>query len=426
MRYIFLIFLQGVILMSATLKELTTNNTTIPVIYEKYTTLPIFNLQLVFTNSGYIYDGSKKGITHLSANLLNEGTKKDGAVAFARKLENKAISIDTNTGLETFVIELSCLKEDYKQALKYLYELLKDPNITQDTLQKLQTLQLSNISQKEDDFDYVASKNLKKIQFPNTPLSSTKLGDAQAVGQITLDDVANRLKQILSVNNLIIVVGGDIQYKEFKKSFIPILTLLNTTKSVPFQRYRPDEKQKVSTITKETQQAYIYFSSPFDMKYNSKDAYKAKVASFILGSSGFGSRLMEQIRVKAGLAYSAYGYIENKKSYSQFTGYLQTKLQNQSKAQKMVQDIVNQFVQDGVTQEELDAAKQFLSGSEPLRTETFSQRLNRAFNLYYKGLSFDYPQKELENINKLTLNELNNFIKQHKEITKLSFSIVTK
>jgi predicted Zn-dependent peptidase len=162
------------------------------------------------------------------------------------------------------------------------------------------------------------------------------------------------------------------------------------------------------------------------MKYNSKDTYKAKVASFILGSSGFGSRLMEQIRVKAGLAYSAYGYIENKKSYSQFTGYLQTKLQNQSKAQKMVQDIVNQFVQDGVTQEELDAAKQFLSGSEPLRTETFSQRLNRAFNLYYKGLSFDYPQKELENINKLTLNELNDFIKQHKEITKLSFSIVTK
>ncbi|MCK5295105.1 MAG: insulinase family protein, partial [Arcobacteraceae bacterium] len=62
----------------------------------------------------------------------------------------------------------------------------------------------------------------------------------------------------------------------------------------------------------------------------------------------------------------------------------------------------------------------------PLRTETFSQRQNRAFNLYYKGLKQNYPQKELELIENLTVEQLNNFIKSHSEITKLSFSIVTK
>ena len=135
---------------------------------------------------------------------------------------------------------------------------------------------------------------------------------------------------------------------------------------------------------------------------------------------------MEEIRVKNGLAYSAYGNITNNKSHSHFTGYLQTKLDNTKKAKKMVKKIVNEFVKNGVTKKELQAAKNFLMGSEPLRTETFAQRLNRAFHLYYKNLSFDYPTQELEKINKLTVEDLNQFIKKHDEINKLSFSVVTK
>jgi predicted Zn-dependent peptidase len=161
------------------------------------------------------------------------------------------------------------------------------------------------------------------------------------------------------------------------------------------------------------------------MSSKDKDNYKAKVASFILGGSGFGSRLMEEIRVKRGLAYSAYGYTSINKSHSYFTGYLQTKIENQKQAQKLVSKIVDDFVKKGATKEELNSAKKFLQGSEPLRTETFSQRQNRAFNLYYKGLDFDYPKKELELINNLTLKELNSFIKQHNEIKDLSFLIVT-
>jgi predicted Zn-dependent peptidase len=92
----------------------------------------------------------------------------------------------------------------------------------------------------------------------------------------------------------------------------------------------------------------------------------------------------------------------------------------------MVQKIVDEFVENGVTKKELKAAKNFLTGSEPLRTETFSQKLNRAFLLYYKNLPFDYPKQELEKINQLSLKELNSFIKEHQEIKQLSFSIVSK
>ena len=234
------------------------------------------------------------------------------------------------------------------------------------------------------------------------------------------------MSSILNINNLIIVAGGDIKYNELKKDIKPILEYIKKSKNSSVKRIEFSKKQQTKTIKKETQQAYIYFSSPFFLDVNSKENYKAKVASFILGGSGFGSRLMEEIRVKNGLAYSAYGHISNKKSHSHFTGYLQTKLENRKKAKDMVVNIVEDFVKNGVTQDELDSAKKFLLGSEPLRTETFSQRLNRAFMLYYKDLDFDYPEKELNMINTLSVDDLNKFIKSHKEITKLSFSIVTK
>ncbi len=412
--------------MSATIKEINYNKTKIATIFEKHESLPIFNMQLVFTNSGYINDKKLSGITNITSKILNEGTKKDGAVNFARKLENEAISINTSTGFETFVIEVSCLATEYKTALNFLEQLLNDPNTTQKTLAKIKTLQISKLKQKENDFDYVASSNLKKITYKNTPLEYQSSGSIKSISKIQLDDIKNNLSHILNLDNLIIAVGGDIKFEEFKKNIQPILKHITPQGKTKVNKINISKESKESIIKKETQQSYIYFSSPYNMNYDSHDIYKSKVASFVLGSSGFGSRLMENIRVKHGLAYSAYGHTINQKSYSHFTGYLQTKLDNTTKAKNMVSKIIKEFVKKGITQKELDAAKNFLSGSEPLRTETFSQRLNRAFHLYYRGLPFDYPQKELEKIQKLTLEDINKFIKSHKEIENLSFSIVTK
>ena len=217
-----------------------------------------------------------------------------------------------------------------------------------------------------------------------------------------------------------------MKFKEFKEDIKDTLKFIKPQGKSQLNKIVSSKEIKEDTIIKDTEQSYIYFASPFNINFDSEDSYKAKIASFILGGSGFGSRLMEEIRVKNGLAYSAYGNIVNSKSHSHFTGYLQTKLENTQKAKKMVTKIVNEFVKKGVTKKELEAAKNFLTGSEPLRTETFSQKLNRAFHLYYKNLPFDYPKIELEKINKLTVKELNNFIQKHQEIKELSFSVVTK
>jgi len=426
LKILLTIFILQGFLVSATIKHITVNDQDIPVIFEKQKTLPTFNLQLVFQNSGYIQDKSKSGLCDTTCSLLNEGTKELGSVKFANKLESKAISLHTAHGFETLVIELSSLKDQYNNAINLLDQLLKDPNYTQDTLHKIKTKAIGRLQRKQNDFDYIAKNQLKKLLFKDTPLQNPSKGTVESINKLKIEDIKDFVNSNLTLSNLIIVVGGDIEFKNIKKDIKNLIKSLPKGKSSQLPKIEASANSETKEIIKDTQQAYIYFGSPFKIDSNDKDVYIAKVASFILGGSGFGSRLMEEIRVKRGLAYSAYGMVSINKSYSYFTGYLQTKLANAKQAQKIVKSEIEKFVKDGVTQKELDAAKQFLQGSEPLRTETLSQRQNRAFQLYYKGLPLDYPKTELEKIQKLSLEKLNNFIKKHDEINNLSFSIVRK
>ncbi len=422
---IIFLFLEGV-LMSQSLSSIEIKGVKVPVIFEKDSHLPIASLQLVVQKSGSIEDGKKAGLARFTASILNEGNKKLGSIGFSSELDQRAISLSTNSGTETFVFELSCLKEQFAFGISMLKKLINDPNFTQESFSKVKSQTIGYLSNKESDFDYIANVNLKKLIYRDTAIEHPYSGDLKSIKNLTLEDVENFYKNHLDLSNLIIVVGGDIKEDEFKKLIDPLLNTLKKGKKRELGWFSANGDEQEKIVKKDTEQAYIYFGAPLLMKSGDKDAYKSKVASFILGASGFGSRLMEEVRVKNGLAYSVYSRNSITKSHSSFTGYLQTKTNNLDKAKKLVKDVIVNFVKIGATADELEQAKKFLLGSEPLRNETLSQRLNRAFHEYYEGYKLGHSKVVLDEIEKLSLKDLNDFIKKHDEITKLSYSIVTK
>lgn len=426
LRFLLTIFIIKGVLMSAEVKHFEIDNVEIPVIYEHSGDVPIVNIQLIFRDSGSIEDNNLSGLAKMSSAMLGEGTKKDGSVGFATKLESRAIHLSIGSGVETFYFDFSSLKSEYKSGIKLIKELLNDPNLTKETLEKVKGRQIGKLLSKESDYDYIANTNLKELLFKNTPVGSSPGGSVESIKKIALKDVKAFLNSHLSTKRLIVLAGGDIEFDEVKKTLTPIIKMFSKGKkyALPFFEANGDEATKV--VDKDTEQAYVYFGSPLAIKPADADVYKAKVAAFILGSSGFGSRMMEEIRVKRGLAYSAYMRYNIYKSHSFAFGYLQTKLESEKEAIKVVKEVVAEFVKNGAKQKELDDAKKFILGSEPLRNETLSQRLGRAFDEYYKGLPIGFHKEELELIKNLKLKDLNDFIKQHSEIQDLSFSIVSK
>lgn len=412
--------------MAAIVSEVEVKGTKVPLIFEENSHLPIVSMQIVFTNSGQL-SSQKDGLVGMSASLLNEGTLKGGSIGFATKLDDKAITISSYAGRENFVIVVSALKSEFKSAVKLLDELLTDPNYTQDTLSKLKMQKYGWLEQKKSDFDYLGALTLRQNLFEGTGLARDYEGTQKSIRSITLEDMKEFIHTHLGFNNAIMVIGGDVSIDEANSTTSKILSRLPYIDPKILPKIKASDKEIIKyNFNSDTQQAYVYFGAPFDFDYSSNEQYKAKIMEYILGGGGFGSRIMEEIRVKRGLAYSAYASLQRTKSASYLSGYLQTKLENEAKAKELVREVVNKFITEGITQKELDEAKEFLVGSEALRVETLSQRLNRAFDDYYYGRPQGFSVQQNKLIESVSLKEMNEFIASHGEIGKISFGIVTK
>jgi len=425
-KLLVILLMLGQIIMAATVEKIQIKGAEIPVIFEEDKRLPLVTIQFIFQNSGSITDTTKAGLAKFSAKIMNEGSKQLGSTAFAEALEARAIHISASTGKETFVIELGCLKDELNEALKYFTILLQDPNLTQEAIDKVKTTTIGAISSRASDYDYVASNELNKLLYKGTALENPSSGTVDSVKDIELVDVEKFLKSHLVSSKLIIAIGGDVDISTLKTKISKIIEIMPKGSLSKVKYFETSSEAKENILKKETEQAYVYFGSPYNMSINDEEYYKSRVAIFILGAGGFGSRLMEEIRVKRGLAYSAYASVSVTKSSSSMTGYLQTKLNSLDEAKKTIKKVIADFVKDGVTEDELEQTKKFLLGSEPLRIETMSQRLNRTFQEYYKGQELGSSILELEKIKNLKLNDLNEYIKRHTEILKMSFAIVTK
>lgn len=425
MKILLILFtLQG-LLMAASLHDITIKNTKVPVVFEEGKYIPIVSMQLVFKNAGHLAN-TIDGQADMAAKLLNEGTKKDGSIGFATKLDAHAVNIVAHAGRESFAIEVSALKSEFPYAVERLKEFLKDPNYTSEALGQIKHQKLGWLMQKKSDFNHVAANTLRATLFKGSALARPYHGTVESIKKLTLDDVRTFITAHLGYNNVIGVVGGDISLGEANKYLKEIVELLPKVETKEVEKVKASAKKEVAYIEEDTQQAYIFFGAPFDFAYNEKDQYKAKIAEYLLGGAGFGSRMMEEIRVKRGLTYGVYASLRRTKSASYMSGYLQTKLSTQEEAKALIQSVVDHFVKDGITQKELDSTKEFLLGSEPLRTETLSQRLGRAYNDYYYECPLDFSKEQLEKIETVTLKEMNDFIKAHRELSDISFSIVTK
>ena len=399
--------------------NLKAKNLQIPAVFEAGKTLPVVSLKLIFKVAGVCAE-EKAGLAKFVAKIFDEGTLSKGASAFAKELEVRAINLYASAGFETFSFELNCLKEHFSFALAKLKELLDEPNLSQKSLEKVRTLTLGEISGNESDYDYLAKTALNELLYPGTNLARPSIGTKQSVESITLKDVKNFIASKLDLANLFVVLGGEVAPEELNLD--EVLSSLKVGEPRELKHLKTSEKLSEKTIIKPSEQAYVYFGAPFSVPC--EERFKARVATFILGDGGFGSRLMEEIRVKRGLAYSAYARSEFALSYSQIWGYLQTKNESRDEAVAVVKDEFKKFVKNGVKAGELAQAKRFLLGSQPLRQETLFNRLSIAQGEFYNGFKLGNFKDELEKISKLKLAELNAFIAKHAEIEKLSFAVL--
>ena len=136
------------------------------------------------------------------------------------------------------------------------------------------------------------------------------------------------------------------------------------------------------------------------------DFFPLLVGNHILGGGGFTSRLMHQVREQRGLVYGISSSFEPGLHAGAFTISLQTRPDQAKEAAALAQRIIASFVQSGPTEKELQAAKDNLIGSFPLRLDSNAKLLANTANIAWHKLPLDYLDHWTEQVQAVTIAEI--------------------
>jgi zinc protease len=195
----------------------------------------------------------------------------------------------------------------------------------------------------------------------------------------------------------------------------------------PFQEPTPLSflrKPGIYVVDKDITQANISMNQPF-VKRPHADYYPAAVANFILGGGSFTSRLMNRVRSDEGLAYSVYSSVGNDyRDTAMVTIALQTKVESVEFALKLIREVVNEFAEQGPTEEELAQAKKSLIESLPSLFDSPEATAVIFARGELVGKTYDHYLDYVKEINAVTADQVKAMVKKYFDMDKMTTSIV--
>ena len=152
-------------------------------------------------------------------------------------------------------------------------------------------------------------------------------------------------------------------------------------------------------------QAHVLIGQP-GHKRNDPDFFALLLGNHILGGGGFTSRLTSEVREKRGLSYSVYSYFSPALHAGAFAVGLQTRPDQAAQAVEVAQQVVRNFVAQGPTEAELQAAKDNLIGGFALRIDTNRKLLENVASVAWNQLPLDYLDHWTEQVGQVTVADV--------------------
>ncbi|MEQ8349858.1 MAG: pitrilysin family protein [Leptospiraceae bacterium] len=288
-------------------------------------TLPVVRLRIIIEGGEDLESIKEAGnLDAMAALLETSGAGKLSAEDMANQLALLGASIGTSVSDQSWEISLSAMRDDFPRALDLLVLLLSEPDFDESSLSTVKNQMITSIRSRTDDPSTIGFLKLSAVMFPDT-----RRGYAiqeKDVARISLESARSTYDNRLKRARYHIALDGDFQGLNVEKKLVDLLRKLPVPEKplsvLPDNGFKaPEDKNpyrgKIVHVTGDYPQSLLIVASP-TVAHNSKDFYTLQLGNHILGGGSFTSRLMQEIRVKRGLAYYAYSFNRSKAS----EGYL--------------------------------------------------------------------------------------------------------
>lgn len=385
--------------------------------------IPFVALEIRMRGGASLDQPGKRGASNLMMALIEEGSGDMNAQEFQTKLEDLAASFQFDIGDDVTSISAQFLTENRDQALDLLHQALTEPRFDQDALDRVRAQVLNNIASSAKRPSRIASAAMDAAAFGDHPYGSSISGTVDSVNALTRDDMFTAFKNTITRKDIYVSAVGDITADELGPMLDDLLGDLPADGPDEPADVKFDLPGGVTVIPYETPQAVALFGQE-GIKRDDPDYFAAYILNEALGAGGFESRLMQEVREKRGLTYGISTSLVPKFHAEMILGQVASGNATIAEAIDVTRSEWARLANDGMTQDELDRVKTYLTGAYPLRFDGNEQIAGIMVGMQMIGLPTDYITNRNDNINAVTLDDVNRVARELLHPDDLHFFVV--
>ncbi len=382
-------------------------------------TLPMVAMVAAFP-AGSAYDPQgKDGLASFAASLLDEGAGRLDSKAFQAALADKAIQLGVQADRDWTVVSLVTLTANAKDAFRLLGMALTHPRFDAEAITRVRAQMLQNLRQQDEDPSQIAARDFHAVFFGPHPYGHDTDGDGPGLTSINRNDLVNFAAGHWVRNGVKIAVAGDVNTATLtaliKSTFGSLRASAVPPPPTPTRLGAPG----LHEFKMDVPQPNAVFALPGLLRSN-PDYLTAYVANYILGGGGFSSRLTNEVREKRGLTYDISTDVPALQKAGLIEGTVATRADAMNQTLAAVKDTMAKFAAEGPTQQELDDAKTYLTGSYPLAFSSNAGIAGQLSAFQRAGMPVDYVTKRNSLINAVTLDDVKRVAKQYFDPKRLT------
>jgi zinc protease len=368
--------------------------------------LPMVSVELLI-DAGSRHDPPKQeGLANLAARLLTYGTQRRTALQISDTLDFLGARLSAGCGEDLATVSMTVLKKDLGTGLELLAEVLTESNFPQAEIDRQKQSIIASIRAREESPGDIAQRSFAAALYPESPYGRPVEGNEASVKGLEQQSIRAFYGRHYRPNRTILSVVGDVSHQEIARALNEVFR--SWPKGEPATA--PVAPSTIGTaetirVNKDLTQANIIFGHDGIGREN-PDYYAIQVMNYILGGGGFSSRTLDSIRNERGLAYSVYSYFSAEKGHGTFELVMQTKNETALEAIRIANAEIRRMREQLVSEQELKDAKDYLTGSFPLRLDTNRRVANFLALVEYFQLGLDYPDRYAGFIQRVTREDV--------------------
>lgn len=385
--------------------------------------IPFMALELRFRGGASLDAPDKRGAINLMTGLLEEGAGDLDSRAFAREVETLAASFGFDVGDDALSVSARFLTDNRAAAVELLRKSIIEPTFGQEALDRVRGQVLTGLRSDAQDPDKIARAAFDKMAYGDHPYASNHRGTIDSVNALTRDDMLAAHRAVFAKDRLYVGAVGDITPEELG----PLLDeLLGALPDDGAAQPGPAEIQiegGTTVVPFDTPQSVAIFGQA-GIEQDDPDFFAARVLNQVLGAGGFESRLMTEVREKRGLTYGVYSFLVPQDHAATYQGQVASANDRIAEAVSVIRDEWARAAAEGVTQEELDAAKLYVTGAYPLRFNGNAPIARIMVGMQMLGLPIDYIATRNEKVEAVMLDDVRRVAGELLDPESLHFVVV--